>query len=190
MSPYDRTTYDAKPVDWLTRAALEEAATDYGQPFDLSQGSYSPGFGPSAGTHNGGGTVDSIPTSLADARAQERALRKAGFAAWVRVAVPGLWPLHVHAVQMGNRKLSAAAKAQVLEYLGGLDGLAGDGRDTGPREFVDVRFRWFRGRRRILRARQLIEKARLQLATGIRGHEVEASRQALREALRDLPNPK
>lgn len=185
--PYDRTTYDGNTVDWLTRAALEQVAQRLGYALTVVQGSYNPGgVKQSGGTHDGGGVVDLAP---ADWKRKVLELRRAGFAAWYRPAIPGLWGAHVHAVLIGNAKLSAAAKAQVLEYLRGDDGLAGSGRDTGPREFVTNRFRWQTGAGRITRAGALIERANLLLATGIRGYDVRQSRAALRAAAKQLPDP-
>lgn len=183
--PYDRTTYDGKTVDWLTRAALEDTAKRLGYDLTVTQGSYNAGgVAASAGTHDGGGAVDLAPYDRVN---KVRELRRAGFAAWFRPAIPGLWGEHIHAILMGNAKLSAGAQAQVLDYLDGLNGLADDGPDTGPRDFVDNRYQWQQGAKRIARAEALIEKARLILATGIRGYSVRESRQALRDAAQKLP---
>lgn len=185
--PYDRTTYDGKTVDWLTRAALEATAKRLGYDLTILQGSYNAGGVPaSAGTHDGGGAVDLAP---ADADRKVLELRRTGFAAWHRAAIPGLWGEHIHAVLIGDAKASPGAKAQVAEYLAGYDGLAGNGRDTGPRQFVDHRFHWQTGTKRITRAAALIEKAQNVLSTGIRGYKVRESRKALREAAQKLPKP-
>lgn len=180
MNPYDRTTYDGDVVDWFTRAALEATAKRLGFPLTITQGSYHPGVGASAGTHDGGGVVDLAPWAHV---AKVRELRRTGFAAWFRPAIPGLWPNHIHAVLIGNKMLSPAAKAQVVEYLAGFDGLAGSGLDNGPREFVKHRFHWQTGQHRLDRADQLVEKAIAQLATGIRGHHVQPALRRLRAAL-------
>lgn len=186
--PYEKTTYDGNTVDWITRAALEATATRLGYPLTITQGSYNAGgVSASAGTHDGGGVVDLAPF---DHENKVRELRKTGFAAWFRPAIPGLWPDHIHAVLIGNAKLSPAAKAQVLDYKAGRNGLANHGADTGPRQFVNNRFHWQIGWKRIQRAEALIERARLLLSTGIRGHDVSKSRKALREAARRLPKEK
>lgn len=198
VKPYDLTTYNGKRVDWLTRAALEDAERllGYDGPLPVSQGSYNAGgVTASAGTHDGGGAVDIMPRTLEEARRIERVLRRLGFAAYVRLAIPGLWGLHVHAIQMGNRKISAGAAAQVREYLAGGDGLKGSLADTGPRDFVANRYRWQRGEVRIANARVKIDKALAALAaysadtgTGVRGYSVAATRAALRKAKAELPN--
>lgn len=185
VKPYDLTTYDGLRVDWLTRAALEDTAARLGYSLTLAQGSYNAGkVAASAGTHDGGGVVDLSPY---DHKRKVLELRRSGFAAWYRPAVPGLWGAHIHAVLIGNRKLSPGAKAQVLDYLAGKNGLANDGPDDGPRDFVRNRYSWKRGAVRIRRARRLIERARLELSRGIRGHAVGKSRRALREAAQSLP---
>lgn len=177
--PYTRTYYDRYLVDWLTRAALEETAKRLGYDLDLYQGSYHVGVGASAGTHDGGGVVDLVPY---DWQNKVRELRRTGFAAWHRPAIPGLWAEHIHAVLIGNAKLSPAARAQVNEYLAGYDGLAGSGRDTGPRDFLDHRFRWQAGYRRLRRAEALATRAAALLATGVRGYRVQPALRRLRAA--------
>lgn len=185
--PYDRTTYDGNTVDWLTRAALTETASRLGYDLTVTQGSYNAGgVAASAGTHDGGGVVDLAPY---DHARKVRELRRTGFAAWYRPEIPGLWPPHIHAVLIGNARLSASAKAQVAEYLAGYDGLAGDGRDTGPRDFVRNRFTWATGAGRINRAEALIDRAAVVLSTGIRGYGVGRSRRALDRAKSALPKP-
>ena len=183
--PYSLTKYDGRTVDWLTRAALEDTAKRLGYDLTLHQGSYNAGrVSASAGTHDGGGAVDLAPW---DHERKVLELRRTGFAAWYRPARSGVWGAHIHAVLIGNRRLSPGAQAQVQEYLAGYDGLAGDGRDTGPRQFVNNRYSWRQGKWRINRARRLIERAQLLLSTGIRGYAVGKSRRALREATTQLP---
>lgn len=185
--PYDRTTYGGKTVDWLTRAALEATAKRLGYDLTILQGSYNTGgVSASAGTHDGGGAVDLAP---ADWQNKVREMRRTGFAAWHRPAIPGLWSEHVHAVLMGNRRLSPAAQVQVAEYLRGEDGLADHRPDDGPRDFINNRFRWRAGAKRISRAAALIEKAQMVLSSGIRGYRTRDSRAALREAAQKLPKP-
>jgi len=194
MKPYDVIDFRGHKFDRLTVAAILDAERMLGRQFRISQGSYAGGFGPSAGTHDGGGAGDSIPANLAEARADERVLRSVGFMAYVRPPIPGLWGLHVHWGLLGNRKASAALRAQFAEYAAGGDGLKGNAPDTGPREFVDVRYRWQRGAQRIATARVRIDRALDALAaydpktgTGIRGYAVAGARAALRKAKAELP---
>lgn len=101
----------------------------------VTQGSYNAGgVGASAGTHDGGGALDIDVGGGCGARPRAvRALRKVGFAAWFRPTIPGLWNRHIHAIAVNDTDLSSGAAAQVSEYYRGYDGLAGDGRDNGPR---------------------------------------------------------
>lgn len=167
--PYDRTTHDGKTVDWLTHAALQRVEARLGYPLTITQGSYNAGgVSASAGTHDGGGVVDLDDWNHDD---KVRELRRVGFAAWFRPGPPAFsWTPHIHAVLIGNARLSPAARAQVAEYLAGYDGLAGDGRDQGPRQYVGHRFTWQTGTRRIGRARQLLKRARALLSHKVRGY--------------------
>lgn len=186
--PYDRTTYDGNTVDWLTRAALEATAKRLGYALTVTQGSYNAGgVSASAGTHDGGGVVDLAAWDHVD---KVRELRRTGFAAWYRPAIPGLWPAHIHAVLMGNRKLAPSARRQVDAYLAGRNGLANNGPDNGPRRFTRHRFTWRTGAKRITAARASITRARRLLATGIRGFPgIDRARAALGRASDALPNP-
>lgn len=131
IKPYAKTTYDGKVVDQITKAALDEVASRLGyEPGSLTilQGSYNAGgVSASAGTHDGGGVVDLSPANW---EKKVHALRAVGFAAWHRPALPGVWGEHIHAVLIGNEKLSPAAKEQVQQYYNHQDGLA----DHGPDE--------------------------------------------------------
>lgn len=186
MRPYDLTTHDGETVDQLTKLALLEAEQRLGYPLSITQGSYNAGgVSASAGTHDGGGVVDLLEWNH---RRKVRVLRAVGFAAWHRPAIPGLWPGHIHAVLIGNRKLSPAARRQVDAYLAGRNGLADNGPDTGPRDYVDHRFRWRTGAHRINRARALLERAQAQLAHGIRGYRVGPARRSIDAAIDGLPD--
>jgi hypothetical protein len=184
--PYDRTTYDGKTVDWLTKMALIDTAGRLGYDLTVVQGSYTSGVSASGGTHDGGGVVD---LAANDHARKVRELRRTGFAAWYRPARPGVWSAHVHAVLIGNLRLSPEARDQVAEYLAGYDGLAGEGRDTGPRDYINHRFRWRVGAHRITAARGALERARALLATGTRGYNTRRTRRAVAHAIRDLPRP-
>lgn len=101
----------------------------------VTQGSYNRGgVAASAGTHDGGGVVDMRVTGLTASQrgALLRALRQAGFAAWVRQPPTFSW--HIHAVAIGDPDLSRSAKNQVTAYFRGRDGLAGNRPDPhgGP----------------------------------------------------------
>jgi phage-related protein len=95
-----------------------------GMGFHISQGSYRPYTTYSGSTHMGGGAADiTSPVS----QVFLRALHNAGQAAWIRSPSQGPWPWHIHTLHIGDPNLSAAAKAQVSDFLHGGDGLAKGG---------------------------------------------------------------
>ena len=123
-------------VNARTQGMLAEAQRRLGRSLVLNQGSYNPGGDPtSAGTHDGGGTVD-ISVRGMDANARTtvvRELRRVGFAAWVRSPEQGDWPWHIHAVAINDTDLSSQAQHQVGDYYLGMNGLANRAPDDGPR---------------------------------------------------------
>lgn len=194
MGPYDKVTHGGKTVDRITKHALLEAEQMLGYELTIVQGSYNTGVSQSAGTHDGGGAID---LAGYDAHRKMRVLRQLGFAAWVRTPAQGPWNTHVHAVMIGNKKLSSGARSQVVAYLNGRNGLANNGPDDGPRDWVNRRYRWRRGVKRINRAAELVEQARILLTpwsptnpAGVRGvtgtADVRKRLRALRDLLRDL----
>jgi hypothetical protein len=124
---------------------LEYAAELYDGPIDvaggaISQGSYS-GNGPASfGTHLGGGAVDLSVLQPGDDSVLRmeiepliRALRTAGFAAWLRD-----WDelyrgsaIHIHAIAIGDTDLSLAAKQQLDGPFGYFRGYTGVPTDDG-----------------------------------------------------------
>jgi hypothetical protein len=102
----------------------------------ITQGSYNAGgVSTSFGTHDAGGAVDLSVRSRVDWSVLEgeiepmiRALRVAGFAAWLR-DTNELYPespIHIHAIAIGDPDLSEAARAQLdgrFGYLRGFNGL-------------------------------------------------------------------
>ncbi len=103
--------------------------------YHLTQGSYTHQVSASFGTHNGGGAVDlsviqygTYQVLYDDIEPLITALRTAGFAAWLRdfeQLYPGS-PIHIHAIAIGDRDLSAAAAAQLTGeagYFRGMNGL-------------------------------------------------------------------
>lgn len=147
MPPDDYTIieFDYARLNARTVAMLDQATMIYHTlggllEFDflnaLVQGSYNPGVvEASFGTHDGGGAVDlsvrapvtrvvmtdEIPLML-------RALRVAGFAAWLR-DTGELYdgsPIHIHAIAIGDAELSDVARGQIdgpFGYLRGFNGL-------------------------------------------------------------------
>ena len=129
---YQRITWRGRAFDRYTVAALEAAEYDLSRTLTIYQGSYNAGrVSQSAGTHDGGGTVD-LWCDGVSGRELARALRRVGFAAWYRPPRPGVWGAHVHAVQIDNARVSDSASRQIAEYVAGGDGLAGDFVDPDP----------------------------------------------------------
>ena len=132
---YRRVRYHGVTLNVRTRELLQRAekiSRSLGGPssFALSQGSYHPGVGASAGTHDQGGVLDIRIGNYSRATADKmvKALRMAGFAGWRRGVNDGLAP-HLHAVAIGDREAAPVARNQVREYFRGGDGLRGTRRD-------------------------------------------------------------
>lgn len=128
-----KTTVDGKTVNTRTASMIKAAETKAGVNFTLTQGSYNPGgVDASAGTHDGGGTVDISVSNLSNKDAAVKALREVGFAAWERTPAQGFDP-HIHAVAISDTDLAPRAAAQVGDYFTGKNGLASNGADDGPK---------------------------------------------------------
>lgn len=111
-----------------------------------TQGSWSTSVSASAQTHAGGGVLDISLRGWSSAQVLSLLVecRRRGLVAWSRTALQGFAP-HVHAVMDGCEHLSGrdrpvvgTAAWQVAEYRAGRNGLAGRGRDDGPRDHVGV----------------------------------------------------
>lgn len=108
---YGKVRYSGETVDRRTKRMLRRANRIYkGPKINLSQGSYSRSVAASEGTHAGGGVGDIIQN--ANPR-MLRALKRAGFTAWMRLPGQGPWPKHIHFVDPFNKKLSPQAFNQV-----------------------------------------------------------------------------
>jgi hypothetical protein len=115
----------------------------------ITQGSYNAGgVSASAGTHDGGGALD---ISVKDPKTGvlfpmirrlriRDAFRRVGGAAWLRTPAQSDWPWHVHVIMQGDPDLSSGARKQVTAYRNNRNGLASNGRDDGPRTWVNVDF--------------------------------------------------
>ncbi|MGK5552679.1 peptidoglycan-binding protein [Actinomadura kijaniata] len=136
VEPGARVSTGGFVVNTRTRNMLAEAKRLFGRALVLEQGSYNPGGDPtSAGTHDGGGVVDISVKGMnaATREAAVRALRRVGFAAWVRSPGQGDWPWHIHATAINDTDLSSQAQHQVGDYYLGRNGLANRGPDDGPK---------------------------------------------------------
>src|SRR5690606_8273288 len=114
---YRRVSYTGKTINMRTKIMLDRAVdllTEYDWTPRLTEGSYNRGgVSASAGTHDGGGVID-INVSTMTVNGMHicvQALRKAGFAAWLRTPAQG-FDYHIHAVAIGDREMSSAAKSQ------------------------------------------------------------------------------
>lgn len=136
IGPGAKVTVEGTTVNTRTRSMLVEAERLLGRDLVLTQGSYNEGGDTtSAGTHDGGGTIDLSVRGLDSAArvSAVEALRRVGFAAWLRSPQQGDWPWHIHAVAIDDTDLSAAAQHQIGDYFLGLNGLANRAADDGPR---------------------------------------------------------
>jgi hypothetical protein len=134
-----------------TRTSLMLSAADRTLPWTLkvSQGSYcvlqkSGCAKASAGTHDGGGSIDLKASSLSKTQRWRtvQALRQVGFAAWLRVPSQcgGCWSTHIHAVAIGDTDMWQKNKKytnrdQVGDYFVGRNGLASHKRDNTPAKY-------------------------------------------------------
>ncbi len=124
---YSRTTYGGRTVNMRTKQMLEQARAIYGSNFPITQGSYNSGVSASAGTHDGGGVVDIGDTNTA----LLVALKKAGFAAWIRTPSEG-FAYHIHACAIGDREMASGAKNQITQFFNGRNALVSNKKDTHP----------------------------------------------------------
>ena len=106
----------------------------------VTQGSWSTSVPASGSTHSGAGVVD-ISGRLGKARLQQvvstfRRVTSGYGTGWVRDP-NGKWPLHAHLLVVVE-DTADSAKRQYQAYLRGEDGLSGDGKDNGPRDWVNA----------------------------------------------------
>jgi hypothetical protein len=134
-----------------TRDMLLETERLAGRQYVITQGSYQPRTEFSAGTHMGGGVFDLRASDLPPAGRLYAVLtlRRVGFAAWLRTPAQGDWPYHIHAVAKDDDDLSDDAQDQVTAYLRGRNGLASNGPDDGPRDYVNVVWETYLKNRRV-----------------------------------------
>lgn len=136
---YTRIEGNGWTVNQRTLSMLEHAQGLYGGEIELTdyaitQGSYSNSVEASFGTHSGGGAVDlsvlqpgTYTVLWDDIEPLLRALRAAGFAAWLR-EYGELYPdspIHIHAIAIGDQELSPAAQEQLTGEAGYFRGFIG-----------------------------------------------------------------
>lgn len=126
---FQLVTFRNRLMDRKTQAFLEAMEAELDYQLTVVQGCYNPGgVAASGGTHDGGGVVD---LAAWDAERKVHVARKLGGFAWHRLDLPGVWGEHVHLGIRDHGRLSAAAKAQQVDYdatppRNGLAGHAGD----------------------------------------------------------------
>jgi len=128
-----------RTINQRTLAMLAHAQELYGGELEITgaaitQGSYSNAVAASFGTHAGGGAIDLSVMSRGtytvlwdDIEPLLRALRLAGFAAWLR-EYGELYPdsgIHIHAIAIGDQELSPAAEEQLTGDAGYFRGFSG-----------------------------------------------------------------
>lgn len=135
-APYGRTYLQGKTCDNRTKSAFEYANRLFhkrtGKNLVVVQGCYHRGVSASAGTHDGGGVLDLSVAGMSSKQIHQAvgAMRKAGFAAWHRTPLPGVWGAHIHAVLIGHHNAAPLAKTQMINYRDHRDGLAGNRPDN------------------------------------------------------------
>ena len=126
-------------INQRTLAMLTHAHKLYGGELEINgyaitQGSYSGSVDASFGTHLGGGAVDlsvmrrdTYTVLWDDIEPLIRALRTAGFAAWLRDygELYSDSPIHIHAIAIGDRELSEPAQDQLTGESGYFRGYTG-----------------------------------------------------------------
>ena len=136
---YTRVEVNGWTLNQRTLAMLAHAQQLYGGELEITghaitQGSYHDNGAASFGTHLGGGAVDlsvlrrgTYTVLWDDIEPLLRALRAAGFAAWLR-EYGELYtdsPIHIHAIAIGDRELSPAANEQLTGEAGYFRGYSG-----------------------------------------------------------------
>lgn len=117
-----------------TRDMLREVERLVGHRLRIAQGSFSTKVGASGQTHAREAVDVAVKyqgLSRADKLAIVAAMRRVGFAAWLRPEAHNpdgslIWGEHIHALPIGG-DLSPSAARQVEAYRHGYDGLAGEG---------------------------------------------------------------
>ena len=136
---YTRVEVNGQTINQRTLAMLAQTQELYGGELEITgyaitQGSYTDAVGASFGTHSGGGAVDlsvlrrgTYTVLWDDLEPLIRALRVAGFAAWVRDygELYADSPIHIHAIAIGDVELSPAAEEQLTGEAGYFRGYSG-----------------------------------------------------------------
>ena len=112
-----------------SRDMLREVEHLVGHRLRIAQGGFSTKVSASGQTHARDAVDVAVKyqgLSRAEKLAIVAAMRRVGFAAWLRPETPGVWGEHIHGIPIGG-DLSDAAARQVTAYRHGYAGLAGEG---------------------------------------------------------------
>lgn len=108
----------------------------------IAQGSYNKGVSQSAGTHDGGGSLDLYlsKNTAKNWAILQKACRMCMGAAWWRKPLYRngklVWSNHVHLEIIGDKDMALGGRKQVQDYYAELDGLASHARDKSWRPSV------------------------------------------------------
>jgi hypothetical protein len=136
-----RTTVDGKTLNERTAKMLALWQFNALRDFYVLQGSYNAGgVKASAGTHDGGGALDISVSGMSfkEKKHNVKQGRLAGFMAYYRPAIPGLWGEHIHAGALGDPEASYGLQHQFAEYRAGQNALADHRPDPDPRVKIRV----------------------------------------------------
>lgn len=146
--PQDRVKFRGVTLNRRTKRAFLWAEKRAGFTLPIAQGSYNTGVAASAGTHDGGGAIDVGAAGMSKERRIKavHALKDAGFAAWYRPPIDGLWGPHIHCILFGDKELAWLAKDQLKAFDQGRDGLAGNQLDPTYRPVGGRKWGWLLNR--------------------------------------------
>jgi hypothetical protein len=146
MTAAHRVRYRGYTVSARIRDMLKWAEAKSGSTVAIAQGSFNGTVSASGGTHTGE-AVDLRVRHLTSGQRVKlvHALKDAGFAAWYRAEVPGLWGPHIHAIPFGGA-VSSAARSQLVAFDAGRDGLRGNRLDRTYRPDPRVKWNYDKGR--------------------------------------------
>jgi hypothetical protein len=148
--------YGSKRVNTRTKLMLAAADSQVPWTIKVTQGSYcvlekSGCAKASAGTHDGGGSIDIKASSMSSTERWRtvQALRRVGFAAWLRTPSQcgGCWATHIHAVAIGDTDMwqkngKYTNRDQVGDYFVGKNGLSGHKGDNTPKKYRVAFITW------------------------------------------------
>ena len=132
MGAYDRIRVEGRTLNRRTNALYQQSKYVFGTlggtgGIELLQGSYNKGgVAVSAGTHDGGGALDTKPTveTFRNWRLLRKAERMCMIASFDRPDLAGQWSHHNHGIVIGDREMSRSAARQVQDYYAGRNALA------------------------------------------------------------------